>query len=108
MYKPRVVLAGSRVALRCYSTQTTKPPTYGNAASKSAGAPPTAAGIKSDVPGLSKKCVLPRAQPLGPGASTTGDYKVPEYYCYDKTSYAEAEIEMANFRCPQPSANRKN
>lgn len=86
--------------VRQFSAQSTTPRTpssTGTAAPK----------INENVPGLSSKCVLPRSQPLGPGASQTGDYKVPEYYCYDKTSYAEAEIEMANFRCPQPNANRK-
>lgn len=61
------------------------------------------AGIP-DVPGLSKNCVLPKAHPVGPGASTDGDYKVPEYFCYDKTSYYEAEVEMEKFRLPQPSS----
>lgn len=70
-------------------------------------APPASAAIK-EVPGLSEKCVLPKSQPLGPGAATNSEYKVPEYFCYDKNSFAEAEIEMANFRCPQPNANRKN
>lgn len=57
-----------------------------------------------EVPGLSKNCVLPKAHPVGPGASTDGEYKVPEYFCYNKTSYYEAEVEMEKFRCPQPSA----
>lgn len=57
-----------------------------------------------EVPGLSKNCVLPKAHPVGPGASTDGEYKVPEYFCYDKNSYYEAEVEMEKFRCPQPSA----
>lgn len=60
-----------------------------------------------DVSGLTSRCVKEKSQPLGPGASTTGEYKVPEYYCYDKTSYYEAEIEMLHYRCPQPSAQRK-
>lgn len=63
--------------------------------------------IPKDVPGLTTRCVKEKSQPLGPGASTTGEYKVPEYYCYDKTSYHEAEIEMLRYRCPQPSAQRK-
>lgn len=101
MISSRLVITGSSSIIRRFTTQSTKPPT-GSAKP----APP--AGVNANVPGLSKKCVLPKAEPLGPGASSTGDYKVPEYYCYDKTSYAEAEIEMANFRCPQPSANRKD
>lgn len=60
--------------------------------------------IKTDVPGLSANIVKQRSQPLGPGASPTGPYKVPEYYCYDRFSYHEAEVEMAKYRCPQPSA----
>lgn len=54
--------------------------------------------------GLSERCVKSKKEPVGPGASTNGEYKVPEYFCYDKMSYAEAEIEMAKYRCPQPSA----
>lgn len=80
-------------------------PSQAGAAAAACAGPPK---INENVPGLSSKCVLPRSQPLGPGASPSGEYKVPEYYCYDKNSYAEAEIEMANFRCPQPDAHRKN
>ncbi|KAJ6634710.1 hypothetical protein Bhyg_13287 [Pseudolycoriella hygida] len=65
---------------------------------KSAGQPSLSAT------GLSERCVKSKKEPVGPGASSTGNYKVPEYFCYDKTSYAEAEIEMAKYRCPQPSA----
>lgn len=86
--------------VRYLSSQTHQASSSGKATS----APPK---VNENVPGLSSKCVLPRSQPLGPGASSSGEYKVPEYYCYDKNSYAEAEIEMANFRCPQPNANRK-
>lgn len=42
-------------------------------------------------------------EPVGPGATKAGEYKNPEYFCYDKTSYFEAEIEMLKYRCPQPS-----
>lgn len=76
--------------------------------SAKSGAPATSASSKPEpslnAPGLSAKCVKSTNAPVGPGASTKGDYKVPEYFCYDKTSYAEAEIEMAKYRCPQPSA----
>lgn len=58
----------------------------------------------ADVPGLSSKIVKSVSTPVGPGASVTGNYKVPEYYCYNNLSYYEAEIEMERFRCPQPSA----
>lgn len=82
---------------------------YSNAASKS-GAASTAKTAKTTnqpqltAAGLSEKCVKSKKEPVGPGATSNGEYKVPEYFCYDKTSYAEAEIEMAKFRCPQPSA----
>nr|CAI5827173.1 unnamed protein product [Callosobruchus analis] len=56
-----------------------------------------------DVEGLSKACVNVPNQPVGPGAAKNTGYKNPEYFCYDKTSYFEAEIEMLKYRCPQPS-----
>ncbi|KPJ17236.1 hypothetical protein RR48_08727 [Papilio machaon] len=69
----------------------------------------TPSEIKSDVPGLSAAVILPTAEPVGPGVDPTknGPYKVPEYFCYDSTSFFEAEIEMAKFRLPQPSAVKK-
>lgn len=57
-----------------------------------------------NVPGLSSYVIKQRAEPLGPGASKTKAYKVPEYFCYDRFSYHGAEVEMAKYRCPQPSA----
>ncbi|XP_026752727.2 uncharacterized protein LOC113512952 [Galleria mellonella] len=62
--------------------------------------------VNSNVPGLSSAVVHPATQPVGPGVdpSKTGAYKVPEYFCYDNTSFFEAEIEMAKYRLPQPSA----
>lgn len=62
------------------------------------------AQIKADVPGLSSDVIKQKAEPLGPGASASGTYKVPEYFCYDRFSYHGAEVEMAKYRCPQPSA----
>ncbi|XP_044253898.1 uncharacterized protein LOC123004631 [Tribolium madens] len=59
--------------------------------------------IKSNVPGLSKNVVEIPNQPVGPGAAKNSQYKNPEYFCYDKTSYFEAEVEMLKYRCPQPS-----
>ncbi|XP_017121372.1 uncharacterized protein LOC108142198 [Drosophila elegans] len=56
------------------------------------------------VTGLTSNCVKPITGPVGPGASATAEYKVPEYYCFNRFSYAEAEVEMAKYRCPQPSA----
>lgn len=80
---------------------------FSSAASKS-GATATTKPPKQEpslnAPGLSERCVKSRSVPVGPGASAKGDYKVPEYFLYDKTSYAEAELEMAKYRCPQPSA----
>ncbi|XP_011188899.1 uncharacterized protein LOC105216214 [Zeugodacus cucurbitae] len=64
-------------------------------------------GVNANVPGLSSNIVKPASGPLGPGASPTGDYKVPEYYSFNRFSYAEAEVEIAKYRLPQPSAHRK-
>lgn len=44
---------------------------------------------------------------LGPGASKGGKYKNPEYFAFHTFSYFEAEIEMAKYRCPQPSPFKK-
>lgn len=55
------------------------------------------------VPGLSQACLKVPQDPVGPGAAKNTAYKNPEYFCYDKTSYFEAEIEMLKYRCPQPS-----
>ncbi|CAH1958021.1 unnamed protein product [Acanthoscelides obtectus] len=66
----------------------------------------TASSSSTSIPavqGLSKACVNVPNQPVGPGAAKNTGYKNPEYFCYDKTSYFEAEIEMLNYRCPQPS-----
>lgn len=64
--------------------------------------------VNANVPGLSSYCIKQKAEPLGPGASATGPYKVPEYFCYDRYSYHGAEVEMAKYRCPQPSAVKGN
>ncbi|XP_055841935.1 uncharacterized protein LOC129909026 [Episyrphus balteatus] len=66
-----------------------------------------ATGINANVEGLSSRCVKPATEPVGPGASANGEYKVPEYFCFSRVSYFEAEVEMAKYRCPQPKANRK-
>lgn len=60
-----------------------------------------------EVAGLSSRCVEPNKGPVGPGAKTDGDYKVPEYFCFNQYSFTEAEIEMAKYRVPQPSALKK-
>jgi len=44
---------------------------------------------------------------VGPGASKDGQYKNPEYFCYNRMSYFEAEIEMSKYRLPQPSNKPK-
>lgn len=79
---------------------------FSNATSKTEGKTPSSNPKPTSVTvsGLSEKCVKANKEPVGPGASVNGDYKVPEYFCYDKMSFAEAEIEMAKYRCPQPSA----
>lgn len=74
-----------------------------NKQQKSAPPPPPAAASPANVPGLSSDVVRVPSEPVGPGASKAADYKNPEYYCYDKTSYFQAEIEMLKYRCPQPS-----
>ncbi|XP_019865853.1 uncharacterized protein LOC109595019 [Aethina tumida] len=71
-----------------------KPPTPARPASADLSIP--------DVDGLSSACVKVPNHPVGPGAAKDTNYKNPEYFCYDKNSYFEAEIEMAEFRCPQP------
>ena len=91
-----------RTFTRCYSestggSQSTPPP------------PAQASQTVPNVPGLSSKIIQPAVQPVGPGVDPkkTGAYKVPEYYQYDNMSFFEAEVEMASFRCPQPSALKK-
>lgn len=79
-------------------------PSKKTAAASKCKATPKREAVIPDVPGLSPNIVKAKSQPLGPGASSTGPYKVPEYYCYDRFSYHESEVEMAKFRCPQPSA----
>jgi len=38
---------------------------------------------------------------------TGKEYKVPEYFGFNRMSYSEAEVEMEKFRIPQPIAPRK-
>lgn len=38
--------------------------------------------INANVPGLSSYVIKQKSEPLGPGASSTGKYKVPEYFSY--------------------------
>lgn len=103
----------SRIALRCnrqgvlvrfYSEGVGQ-----NQGSSSSSTPKSTGGANTDVPGLSDNCVHPSTNPVGPGVepNKSGAYKVPEYFCYDNMSFFEAEIEMARYRLPQPSALKK-
>lgn len=58
----------------------------------------------TSVPGLSSKVVTISTGEVGPGASRGGQYKNVEYFCYHKMSYFDAELEMLQYRLPQPSA----
>lgn len=95
----------SRIIFNSIARNFSQPPgsPKGNLAS-SAGA------IKTDVPGLSDSCLSHPTEPVGPGVepSKSGDYKVPEYFCYNVMSYYEAEIEMSKYRLPQPSSISNN
>lgn len=93
MFTSRCVLRKYPSLQRFYSQKTTP-----NQPTKTAG----------DVPGLTSYVIKQKAEPLGPGASKSKEYKVPEYFCYDRFSYTSAEVEMAKYRCPQPSALKKN
>lgn len=95
---------------RCYTQIKGGPVSGGSSSSKApkAGSQSSSASSgQASVTGLTSNCVKPSTGPVGPGASATGDYKVPEYYSFNRFSYAEAEVEMAKYRCPQPSALRK-
>lgn len=77
--------------------------------SNSASAKPPSAPIQpkpvdplAKVTGLTTNCVLKPS-----GSAHSEEYKVPEYFLYGRHSFAEAEIELAQYRCPQPNANRK-
>uniref|UniRef100_A0A1B6E9G1 Uncharacterized protein n=1 Tax=Clastoptera arizonana TaxID=38151 RepID=A0A1B6E9G1_9HEMI len=67
----------------------------------------TGSSVKSNVTGLSSNVLSVPTNEVGPGASKSGKYKNPEYFCYNTTSFFEAEIEMLKYRCPQPSALKK-
>ncbi|KAB0799243.1 hypothetical protein PPYR_07123 [Photinus pyralis] len=58
-----------------------------------------------DVAGLSDAVFKHGNDPVGSGASKSGNYKNPEYFSYHQLSYYEAEIEMAKYRLPQPSSH---
>ncbi|XP_075154969.1 NADH:ubiquinone oxidoreductase subunit V3 [Haematobia irritans] len=94
----RNVRSCNSLAVRLYS--------QGSGAAKSSSS--AAKPATSNVTGLSSNCVKPSSGPVGPGASADSpNYKVPEYFLFNRFSYAEAEVEMAKYRCPQPSALKK-
>ncbi|XP_005181465.1 uncharacterized protein LOC101890365 [Musca domestica] len=96
----RNVRSCNSLLARCYS--------QGAGAAKPTGS--SAAGTTPNVTGLSSNCVKPTTGPVGfMGASADNPhYKVPEYFSFNRFSYHEAEVEMAKYRCPQPSALKKN
>ncbi|XP_076043898.1 NADH:ubiquinone oxidoreductase subunit V3 [Oratosquilla oratoria] len=65
----------------------------------------TAAASASVQYDLGKATPSPPSEPVGPGASKTGDYKNAEYYCYNETSFFDFEIDMAKDRIEQPGAD---
>lgn len=105
----------SRVSIQCFNSairQYTKklgPMTNSSTTISSSGHNVGGAGADShrEVTGLSSRCVEPTTGPVGPGAKTDGDYKVPEYFCFNQYTFTEAEIELAKYRVPQPSALKK-
>uniref|UniRef100_A0A1Q3FN19 Putative mitochondrial nadh-ubiquinone oxidoreductase 9 kDa subunit-like protein n=1 Tax=Culex tarsalis TaxID=7177 RepID=A0A1Q3FN19_CULTA len=103
----RQILLKNDILVRLVAARTYSQPSAGKPGAGTAGAAAAAPkAVSGDVPGLSSKCVHSKSGPIGPGASRDGEYKVPEYYCYDRNSYFEAEIEMSKFRLPQPSAKQ--
>lgn len=86
---------GLRPAARLLSQQTTAPPPQSIPKPK-----------EPEAKGLSSACITPTSAPVGPNVDKdkAGPYKVPEYFQYHTMSYYEAEIEMSNFRLPQPSS----
>ncbi|XP_053696214.1 uncharacterized protein LOC128743627 [Sabethes cyaneus] len=98
----RQILLKNDILVRLVAARTFSSPTSGKVVQSGQPASPKAA--PSDVPGLSSKCVRSKSGPIGPGASRDGEYKVPEYFCYDKGSFFEAEVEMEKYRLPQPSS----
>uniref|UniRef100_A0A7G3AFI8 Uncharacterized protein n=1 Tax=Lutzomyia longipalpis TaxID=7200 RepID=A0A7G3AFI8_LUTLO len=101
MMSSRVYPASLRL-LRLFSQSA--PPSSSSGQSQ----PPTSEPL-SKVSGLTQKVVMKpeSGKKVGPGASHDAEYKVPEYFLYGRHSYHEAEIELAPYRCPQPSALRK-
>ncbi|XP_058822962.1 uncharacterized protein LOC131684268 [Topomyia yanbarensis] len=102
----RQILIKNDTFLRLVVARTFCSPTTGRTGAAGGAKPVPPKSASGDVPGLSSKCVHSKSGPIGPGASRDGEYKVPEYFCYDKGSYFEAEVEMEKFRLPQPSAKQ--
>lgn len=103
--KARVPAIQRAYAKKAGSDTTAKPQP---SATTAAAAKKTDSVDTSKVTGLTDYVYKHQAGPVGPGASTTGEFKVPEYFCYDRFSYHGAEVEMQKYRCPQPSAVKSN
>lgn len=85
---------------RSYS-QKPSAPTGGSPAAAAPPKPKNPAGVDtSNVTGLTSYVVVKKPAEVKP----TDEYKVPEYFCYDRFSYHGAEVELAKYRCPQPSS----
>lgn len=85
---------GQAMAVRCFSE--------GGSVKPSGTVAPKPVDPLANVSGLTTAVV---GKP--PAGAHTADYKVPEYFLYERFSYHHAEIELAPYRCPQPNANRK-
>lgn len=107
---PRLGQLASRMLTRATTTRHYAKklgPLKNKSSTASATADDAVSTASSNVAGLSSRCVEPNKGPVGPGAKSDGDYKVPEYFCFNQYTFTEAEIEMAKYRVPQPSALRK-
>lgn len=100
----RQILLKNDILVRLIAARTFSNPASGKVVGATGVKPAPPKAVTGDVQGLSGKCVHSKSGPIGPGAARDGDYKVPEYFCYDRVSYYEAEVEMEKFRIPQPSA----
>ncbi|XP_069681636.1 uncharacterized protein [Periplaneta americana] len=111
LYKPLNIAVLARTDLQHTAQRFASQGGTTTAASKPAPAAakpaPAAAKPVTDVPGLSSAVYKLPSGEVGPGASKDGSYKNPEYFCYNRISYFEAEIEMLKYRLPQPSSLKK-
>ncbi|KAK3887215.1 hypothetical protein Pcinc_008693 [Petrolisthes cinctipes] len=100
-----------RAGLRGFCSEGPKtPPGQGKAEKPTTATPPPAAAAPPPPPPAapvyqSAATPDPPSQPVGPGADKSGAYPNTEYYCYNKDSYFELEVEMAQDRVPQPAAD---